>query len=255
MLLTFLGTGTSKGIPVIGCECPVCRSPDPRNRRTRTSALLQTRGQHILIDAGPDFRSQALSASLRHLDAVLLTHSHFDHIGGIDDLRPLTSEEHPMPIYGDASTVEDVRNRFSYAFSTSSSEGSSRPALELCTISGSFTIGGVHIVPLDIIHGRWTITGYRVGQLGYVTDASTIPPASRDLLRGLDVLVLNALRFKVHPTHFSLDEALHVVADLAPRRAFFVHLTHHFDHATLNARLPHGVELAYDGLEVEIAES
>jgi phosphoribosyl 1,2-cyclic phosphate phosphodiesterase len=253
MLLTFLGTGTSKGVPVIGCECPVCRSLDPHNRRTRTSALLRTRGQHILIDAGPDFRAQALSAHIGRLDAVLLTHSHFDHIGGIDDLRPLTSEDRPMPIYGDANTIEDVRHRFSYAFSTTASEGSSRPALELRAINGSFNVGDVHIVPLDIIHGGWTITGYRIGRFGYVTDASAIPPASFELLQNLDVLVLNALRFKPHPTHFSLDEALKVVAELAPRRAFFVHMTHHFDHTTINAKLPCGVELAYDGLEVEVA--
>ncbi len=253
MRLTFLGTGTSMGVPVIGCECAVCTSTDVRNRRTRCSALLEVADLRILIDVGPDFRTQALKVQLNHVDAVLLTHSHFDHIAGLDDLRPLTRLDRQVPIYGSPLTLADVRTRFAYAFNDSS-VGSTRPLIELLPVTELFQIGPVAVLPFDVFHGSWTITGYRVGRLGYVTDASAIPPDSWELLRGLDVLVLNALRFEPHPTHFTLDQALAVIADLQPRRAFLVHMTHNIDHATVNEQLPQGVELAYDGLQIEIAE-
>lgn len=251
MQLRFLGTGTSMGIPVIGCRCAVCTSEDPRNRRTRTSALIQVAGQQILIDAGPDFRAQALAVGLSHLDAVLLTHSHFDHVAGLDDLRPLTFHGTPMPIYGSPRTLNDVRERFAYAFAETSL-GSTRPSIDLVPIEAPFQIGSVQICPLEVLHGTWTITGYRIGGLGYVTDASAIPPASWELLQGLDVLVLNALRYEPHPTHFSVEQALAVIADLRPRRAYLVHMTHGIDHVQTNVRLPPEVELAYDGLEIVI---
>jgi phosphoribosyl 1,2-cyclic phosphate phosphodiesterase len=253
MQITFLGTGTSAGVPVIGCTCAVCCSTDERNKRLRTAALLHARGKNILIDVGPDFRTQALRHPIRHLDAVVITHSHFDHIGGLDDLRPITDHHGPIPIYGSPKTLDSIRQRFSYAFSTDS-EGSSRPQLELCPVNGSFQAAGVPMTPFDVMHGTWTITGYRVGRLGYVTDASALPPATRNLLGDLDVLVLNALRYKPHPTHFTLDEALDVIADLRPRRAFLVHTTHAFDYTATNATLPDGVALAYDGLTVTVAE-
>ncbi|NTW01840.1 MAG: MBL fold metallo-hydrolase [Oscillochloris sp.] len=251
MQLHFLGTGTSMGVPVIGCSCPICTSDDPRNRRMRTSALIHTAGQTILIDAGPDFRTQALAAGLRHIDAVILTHSHFDHIAGIDDLRPLCGGGHCVPIFGSPRTLADVRERFSYAFNESS-VGSTRPSIELRPVEAPFQIGLTHIIPLVIMHGTWPITGYRVGGLGYVTDASEIPSESWELLRNLDVLVLNALRYEPHPTHFSLMQALAVIAELRPRRAFLVHMTHVFDHATASAQLPPGVAFAYDGLEISV---
>jgi phosphoribosyl 1,2-cyclic phosphate phosphodiesterase len=254
MRLTFLGSGTSMGVPVVGCACPVCMSPDPYNHRTRTSALLQVAGQYILIDAGPDFRSQALAQGIMHLDAVLLTHSHYDHVAGLDDLRPLADSSDPMPIYGNRTTLEQVRERFSYAF-TPSSDASTRPALDLMPIENytPFSIGPVNIIPFDVIHGTWTITGFRIGRLGYVTDASELPPATLDLLRNLDVLVLNALRFTPHPTHFNLEQALAVIADLRPRRAFLVHTNHAFDYQTVNATLPPNVALAHDGLDITIS--
>jgi phosphoribosyl 1,2-cyclic phosphate phosphodiesterase len=239
------------GVPVIGCSCPVCTSGDARNRRTRTSALLREAGQTILIDAGPDFRAQALDAGLRHIDAVILTHSHFDHIAGIDDLRPLCHHDSCVPIFGSPRTLADVRERFAYAFNESS-VGSTRPSIELRPIEGPFQIGATAVTPLAIVHGTWPITGYRIGGLGYVTDASLIPAESWDLLRGLDVLVLNALRYEPHPTHFSLAQALDVIAELRPRRAFLVHMTHAFDHAVASAQLPPGVEFAYDGLEINV---
>lgn len=249
--LRFLGTGTSMGVPVIGCSCAVCTSVDPRNHRSRTSALLSYGDQHIQIDAGPDFRLQAIAAGITRLDAVLLTHSHFDHVAGLDDLRPLVRPEQPMPIYGSASTLADVRERFAYAF-TESSAGSTRPSIELRLIDGPFQIGALELQPLDVLHGTWTITGYRCGPLGYVTDASYISPASLAILRGVKLLVLNFLRLEPHPTHFSLAQALEVIAELRPQRTFLVHMTHNIDHASVNATLPPGVELAYDGLEVKL---
>jgi phosphoribosyl 1,2-cyclic phosphate phosphodiesterase len=252
MRLRFLGTGTSMGVPVIGCDCAVCTSPDPRNRRTRTSALLRTAGETLLFDAGPDFRAQALAAGLRSLDAVLLTHSHFDHVAGLDDLRPLCHGIGSMPVYGSPRTLADVRQRFAYAFEDDSSSGSTRPSLELRPAGEPFAVGDTEIYPFDVLHGTWTITGYRVGGLGYITDASKIPPESWELLGGLDVLVLNALRREPHPTHYTVAEAVEVVAALRPRRAFLVHMTHGIDHAADSAALPPGVEFAYDGLELEI---
>ncbi len=251
MQLLFLGTGTSMGSPVIGCRCPVCTSSDPRNRRTRTSALLRVHGQVLLFDAGPDFRTQALAAGIERLDGVLLTHSHYDHVSGLDDLRPLIERGEFMPIYGDPQTLTHVRERFSYAF-VPSSQGSTRPELHLVPIDGPLCIGPTEIIPLEIYHGTWTITCYRIGGLGYVTDASAIPAASLEKLRDLDVLVLNALRYQPYPTHFSLAEALEVIAELRPRRAFLVHMNHHIDHAIVSAHLPSGVALAYDGLCIDI---
>lgn len=255
MKLTFLGTGTSQGIPIIGCDCPVCCSENPHNRRTRTSALLHTNQQNILIDVGPDFRNQALATGLRQLDAVLLTHHHFDHIAGIDDLRPLTDRQGTIPIYGYPDTLEYVRQMFAYAFGGEANRGSSRPLLELIPVTGPFSIGPLHILPMDIMHGDLVITAYRIGEIGYVTDASAIPSDSMQKLQNLDTLVLNALRYKPHPTHFSLEEALSVIADLRPRRAFLVHMTHTLDHASVNAQLPANVQLAYDGLTLEIEDT
>lgn len=239
------------GVPVIGCDCAVCTSPDTRNRRTRTSALLRTGAETVLIDAGPDFRTQALAAGLQSVDAVLLTHSHFDHVAGLDDLRPLTHRGGCVPIYGSARTLSEVRERFAYAFEETS-VGSTRPSLDLRPIDGPFVVGALTIRPLTILHGTWAITGYRIGNLGYITDASAIPPEAWAQLGDLDVLVLNALRPEPHPTHYSVSEALAVIAELRPRRAFLVHMTHNIEHGATSAQLPPGVELAYDGLEIEV---
>jgi phosphoribosyl 1,2-cyclic phosphate phosphodiesterase len=254
MRLTFLGTGTSTGVPVIGCRCAVCSSPDPRNKRLRTSALLEIDGLNLLFDAGPDLRQQAIAAGLARLDAVLLTHAHADHVAGLDDLRPLNfAQRAAIPLYGTSRTLASVRERFSYAF-VNASDGSTRPSLELVEISdaNSFQIGSVRVIPFDVQHGTWMITGFRVGGLGYVTDASAIPPASLAHLYDLDVLVLNALRLSPHPTHLSLAQALEVIDDLNPRRALLVHMTHDMEHETINALLPEHVRLAYDGQVVEM---
>ena len=240
------------GVPVIGCDCPVCTSGDPRNRRLRTSVLLSCDNQQVLIDAGPDFREQALHAELKHLAGVLITHSHFDHTAGLDDLRPLSLSGNSIPIYGSSATLADIRRRFYYAFDETS-VGSTRPSLDLQSFHGPFECAGLPIEPLEVFHGTWPINAFRIGRLGYITDASRIPAESLARLTDLDVLVLNALRIEPHPTHFSLDQALEIVAELRPKQAFFVHMTHQIDHSTIGARLPSGVALAYDGLEVMIA--
>ncbi len=246
------------GVPVIGCDCAVCTSPDPHNRRTRTAALLTTDRTTLLIDAGPDMRAQVLAAGVKRLDAVLLTHGHADHIGGIDDLRPFTSYSrrdtitNALPIYGDAATIARVRHQFDYAFDAAPSL-STRPALATHVLDGPFQINEVAITPFAVNHGPHPITGYRFGRLAYLTDGKTLPPATMAQLRGLDLLVMNALRYTDHPLHFTLDEALAVVAELQPRRTLFVHMTHDFDHAAVNAQLPPGVALAYDGQVVEVA--
>jgi phosphoribosyl 1,2-cyclic phosphate phosphodiesterase len=254
MRLTFLGTGTSMGVPVIGCRCEVCTSPNPRNKRLRTSALLEVGGLNVLFDAGPDLRQQALAAGLARVDAVLLTHAHVDHIAGLDDLRPLNfAQKAAIPLYGMQPTLKFVRKHFDYAFSEGS-EGSTRPSLELVEIHDSilFQVGPVMIVPFNVYHGTWTITGFRIGGLGYVTDASAIPPESLAHLHGLDLLVLNALRQQPHPTHFSLEQALEQIEILKPRRALLVHMTHDMEHQAINATLPEHVRLAFDGQIVEI---
>lgn len=253
MQLTFLGTGTSMGVPVVACTCSVCTSGDPYNQRMRTSALLEAGGLRILIDAGPDFRMQALRIGLDRLDAVILTHSHYDHVAGIDDLRPLNRCTRNIPIYGNPETLRDVRERFNYAFAATSN-GSSRPALNLVPIASTFTIGPLTFTSFEVPHGVGRVTGYRIGNLGYVTDASGIPDAVREQLRDLDLLVLNALREEPHPTHFSLNEAVAMVAILNPKRARFVHMTHDLDHQTINARLPASIALAHDGLVLEVAD-
>jgi phosphoribosyl 1,2-cyclic phosphate phosphodiesterase len=192
-----------------------------------------------------------LTHQLTNLDALLLTHHHFDHIAGIDDLRPLTERHGTMRIYGRSDTLAHVRKVFSYAFSQES-QGSSRPSLELVTIDGMFQLDGVAIQPIEVLHGTMPINAYRIGNLAYVTDASAIPPHSLEMLRGVEVLVINALRYAPHPTHFSLEESLAVIADIRPEQAYLVHLTHAFEHATVQEQLPERVMLAYDGLQVTL---
>lgn len=254
MRLTILGSGTSMGVPVIGCSCAVCTSADPRNKRLRTAALLQHASTTILIDAGPDLRAQALRHDVRHLDAVLLTHAHADHIGGIDDLRPFTMRTHgALPLYGDPRTLDRVRHMFDYAFDPAPSL-STRPSLQTRPLDGPFTIGSIFVQPFEVLHGTHTITGYRFGSLAYITDASRLPPATMDLLGDLDVLVINALRWTPHPLHLTVAEALAIVDELRPRQAFFVHITHDLDHATVNAQLPPYAQLAYDGQVIAVDE-
>jgi phosphoribosyl 1,2-cyclic phosphate phosphodiesterase len=254
--ITFLGTGTSNGIPVIGCGCDVCRSPDPRDRRSRTSAVVRDRGKTILIDTATELRSQALAHGLARVDAVLMTHPHADHTGGFDDLRRFNElqQEH-LPVYANPGTASVLRERFAYTFSDVFPFYGGKPDLYLHEIDGPFDLFGQPVVPVPVLHGRLPIYGYRFGDLAYVTDAKTVPDSSLDLLRDLDVLVLNALRERSHPTHLSFAEAVEVITEVRPRRAYLVHLSHETSHAAAQALLPEGIAIAWDGLTVATHET
>ncbi len=241
------------GVPVIGCGCAVCMSPDPRNKRLRTSALVEHGDTKLLIDAGPDMRIQVLRAAIGHVDAVLLTHSHADHIGGIDDLRPFSMwTGKSLPLYGDDATLKRVRHMFDYAFDPQPSL-STRPQLELHPLTPRFAIGSIALEPLAVLHGSYPITGYRFGPLAYITDASALPPETMERLTRLDTLVINALRHKPHPLHLTVEQALAIVDELRPRQAYFVHITHDLEHAATNVELPPYAQLAYDGQVIEVS--
>jgi phosphoribosyl 1,2-cyclic phosphate phosphodiesterase len=216
--------------------------------------VVRTPNTQILIDAGPDFRQQALRERIAYLDGVLLTHAHFDHIAGLDDLRPLTEQNGVISIYANLKTVEEVRQRFSYAFNQSSA-GSTRPLLELVTVTSPFTIGDLRIIPFTVHHGTWHINAYRIGPLVYITDASYIPPESMEIIQGAKVLVINALRPAPHPTHFSLNQCIQMISLIQPEQAWVVHTTHHLGYEETNAQLPEGASLAYDGLCIQVEES
>lgn len=249
--LTFLGTGTSNGIPVIGCDCTVCRSADPRDRRSRSSAVVRVGDRAYLIDTATELRLQSLAVGLRRIDAVLMTHDHADHTGGFDDLRRFNEiQNRHLPVYADPRTADVLRDRFAYTFVDRFAFFGGKPDLTLHVVDRPFDLFGSTVVPVPVLHGRLPILGYRFGDLAYVTDAKTIPPSSMDLLRGLDVLVLNALRHRPHPTHLSLSEAIAIVDDLQPRAAYLTHLSHDLGHAAVAACLPAGITVAHDGLSV-----
>lgn len=249
--ITFLGTGTSNGIPVIGCDCEVCRSSDPRDRRSRTSAVVRFDGRTVLIDTATELRTQALANALDRVDAVLMTHPHADHTGGFDDLRRFNElQQAHLPVYADPGTASVLRERYAYTFVDAFPFYGGKPDLVLHEIDGPFDLFGMEIVPIPVYHGRLPILGFRFDDIAYVTDAKTIPPESLDLLRDLDVLVLNALRERPHPTHLSIVEALEIIDEVKPRRALLVHLSHEISHVQAQSLLPAGVEIAWDGLSV-----
>jgi phosphoribosyl 1,2-cyclic phosphate phosphodiesterase len=250
MKVTFLGTGTSVGVPRIGCDCAVCRSADPRNQRLRCSLLIEHQGRAILVDTPPDLRTQALRHGIRRLDAVLFTHGHADHLHGLDDVRCFCFDrDAPLPCYADGRTLERIGRVFDYAFQND--HPSSVPQLSLHRIDGPFELCGLAVEPVVVCHGELPVLGFRLGAFAYVTDCSAIPDASKARLRGLDTLVLGALRHQPHPTHFNVSQALDAIAELLPRRAFLTHVAHNLDHPATNASLPDPVRLAYDGLILE----
>ena len=251
--ITFLGTGTSSGIPMIGCACAVCRSTDPRDRRLRPSIHVDVEGRAaILVDTGPDLRQQVLTHGVARVDAVLFTHSHADHILGLDEIRRFNFvQEGPIPCYETAAAWEGIRRTFHYVFDGLPRQGGGIPKIDAHDIDGPFTIAGVRVVPVPLWHGPMPILGFRFGNFAYLTDCSAIPDDSWPLVAGVDTLVIDALRDKKHSTHFTVAEALDAIARIAPRRAYLTHMAHQLGHAETSARLPAGVELAYDGLVLD----
>lgn len=249
--LTVLGSGTSMGVPTIGCNCRVCTSPDPRDRRTRPSVMLEFGGNVVLIDTTPDFREQAIRERITRLDAVLYTHSHADHILGLDDVRPLSfRREGGIPLYAHAHTIPTLTRIFKYIFENNYKFGGIAK-VALNEVTGPFELFGTQVQPIPIIHGEQEIHGYRIGSLAYLTDHSEIPAASMDMLRGLNVLFLDALRHKPHPTHSTVENSVRLAEELKPQQTFLTHICHDLSHEETNAALPPNVKLAHDGLKLE----
>ncbi len=251
MRLTFLGTGTSQGVPVIACHCRVCRSGDSRDRRLRTSALLEMEGRNILFDIGPDFRQQMLREDVEHLDAILITHAHRDHVGGLDDIRSFNYVQHSkMNVYLNAEARHAIERDYHYIFEPHQYPG--LPEADLHTVEAPFTAAGVEVTPVKAMHKDLPVLGFRIGTLAYITDANYMAPEEMAKLKGVKVLVINALRREKHFSHYSLPEALEVIETVAPERAYLTHMSHEMGlHAEVSATLPPHVELAYDGLRVE----
>ena len=249
-----LGTGTSHGVPMIGCECDTCRSTDPRDSRLRASIYIQVdSGPSVLIDTTPDLRTQALTHRLKRVDAIVYTHSHADHVMGLDEVRRFNVlQKSAIPCYGDERTLADLRRIYAYVFTPDAPRGGGIPQIVTARVVGEFCLGAATFVPVPVLHGSRTILGYRIGSFAYLTDCSAIPDSSWPLLTGVRTLVLDALRERPHPTHLSLQQALAVVERLQPERAFFTHMCHDLPHAATCARLPPSAQLAYDGLTFEI---
>lgn len=255
MQLTILGCGTSTGVPVAGCRCEVCTSPDPKNHRTRTSALVVTdQGAHILIDTSPDFRTQALRTPIPRVDAVLYTHAHADHILGLDDLRAYNfTQQSSIPCYLTEGTLDSIKRTFWYVFEPQPGyKGGLPPQLtfHLVTPNVPFEVAGTEVMPFALTHGGTEVIGFRFGSMAYATDCNQIPERSRPVLQGLDLLVLDALRAQPHPTHFSIPESIAVARALEVHRTVFVHMGHTVDYQRDSAQLPAGFEFAYDGMHL-----
>jgi len=252
---TFLGTGTSVGVPMVGCDCEVCTSKDPRNQRYRCSVLIGTERGNILIDTPPELRLQLLRAQASRVNAVLFTHYHADHLFGLDDVRPLCRYlGGPMPLYCTGEVQDKIREAYSYAFARGAEllPAGFIPRLTFEPITEEpFTVLGQRVVPIPLLHAHFNVFGFRIDDVAYCTDVNRFPERSWPLLEGLKVLVIDALRFKPHPAHLSIDEALEVIRKVRPARAYLTHMGHEVDHETTNRRLPPGVELAYDGLQFE----
>jgi phosphoribosyl 1,2-cyclic phosphate phosphodiesterase len=250
--LTVLGSGTSMGVPTIACDCAVCHSSDPHDRRTRPSVLIQYDGHAALIDTTPDFREQAIRENIRQLDAVLYTHTHADHILGIDDLRPISFRHMPnkLPLYARPDAADFIRNMFRYIFEAEYKFGS-LPQVELRPMEGPLDLFGACFEPVPVIHGETEIYGFRFGSAAYLTDHSEIPESSFAKLEGLDILFLDALRHKPHPTHSTVENSLRIVERVKPKRAFFTHICHDLPHDETNAMLPPNVQLSYDGMKLD----
>ena len=251
--VTILGSGTSHGVPMIGCDCGTCRSDDPRDRRSRPSIYIDVPGRaSILVDTSTDLRQQALAHGVRRVDAVLFTHGHADHVMGLDDVRRFNMlQQAPIPCYASARTWDTLKKSFYYVFDGLPRLGGGIPQLTVHEVTGPFSAGGVRVVPVPLWHGQLPILGFRLGRFAYLTDCNVIPDESWPLLAGVETLVLDALRYEPHTTHFTVAEAIAAAQRIGARRTFLTHMTHDIRHAELSARLPAGIELAYDGLVVE----
>jgi phosphoribosyl 1,2-cyclic phosphate phosphodiesterase len=264
--VTVLGSGTSHGVPSIGCDCAVCRSSDPKDRRTRPSILIEIDGgddsaespfatavRSILVDTSTDLRMQALANDVRRVDAILFTHSHADHVFGLDDVRRYNQmQQTAIPCFADEETLANLTRMFSYVFNPPTQKGGGVPQLSIFRIAGPFSLGGVEVVPVPLFHGRLPVLGFRIGSFAYLTDCNRIPDRSWALLDGVRTVILDALRQRPHSTHFSVGEAIEVVGRLHADTAYFTHICHDLGHAETNAQLPAGVQLAYDGLVLTI---
>ena len=240
------------GVPTLGCHCSVCLSGDPRDKRTRPSLLLSYHGRNVVIDTAPDFRTQAIRERIDRLDAVIYTHSHADHILGLDDIRPYNLKQGGVvPVYASAETEATLRRQFAYIFDDTPTE-SSVPGVEMHAIDGPFELFGLEFTPVPANHGTQPVLGFRFGGAAYLTDFSSVPEASKRLLTGLDDFILDALRYTPHPMHSNVAQSLALVAELKPERAWFTHICHDLGHTEANAKLPEGVQLAYDGLKFEV---
>lgn len=252
MRTKFLGTGTSLGVPIIGCDCAVCRSSDPRDNRTRSSLLVETQGRSIVIDTGPDFRSQCLANGVRHIDAVLITHPHRDHLAGLDDIRPFCFiQRQDIPVYASKFTCDAIRRDFAYCFAEHKYPGV--PDIELHEIGCQpFDVCGIEVRPFIVMHADMEVTAYRIGNFTYITDAGRIPPQSMPVIEGSEYLVVNALRKDPpHASHFTLPQALDLIAHVKPREAYITHISHQLGHEATQKELPPNVHLAYDGLTLQ----
>ena len=254
MRVTFLGSGTSHGVPMIGCGCAVCRSDDPRDSRTRPSIVIDIEADfRLLVDTSTDLRAQALRERLDRVDAIFYTHAHADHIFGFDELRRFNHlSRQPLSAYGDEQTMAAIRRTFAYAYDPNAHKGGGVPDIRLWHVGGPFCMAGRDVLPVPVMHGTTPVNGLRIGRFAYLTDCNHIPPASMAMLGGLDVLVLDALRHKAHPTHFTIEQAVAVSAALGPKQTYFTHMTHDLPHAATCAALPPNVALAFDGLVFDV---
>lgn len=249
--ITILGSGTSTGVPVVGCRCPVCLSDNDHNRRTRCSAIIQCNGHNILIDTSTDLRQQVLREGIRHIDAVFYTHSHADHLHGIDDLRGFNLRtKAPIPLYGSQQTIDDIRTRFRYIFDKTEPTGYI-PQLSLNPLNQAVELYGLKIEPIHLQHGRIESFGYRCGPLAYLTDCNGIPDSSLRQLEDLDLLVLDGLRFSPHSTHFNIPQAIDMAQIIGARQTLLTHLSHEVDHRVHDQQLPVGINFAFDGQRIE----